>query len=641
MRSRLGVKIARFVAVAVLAAAGLVPATAQAQTGELVLNVGTDQKLKVLNPWYSITVADYEIFQIQYELLVSFDINLESAPGFAETWESSADGMTHTFHIRPNMLWSDGQPATCEDARWTYQFVLDAVDSERGFVGSGYLEPYLTNTGLDSVECSDDLTLVAHTKHPSTLLTQAYIPILPAHIWSNYTMDEIGRRNDPNFFANEPPVVGSGPYVATEWDPPSFIKMERNPNYWGDKTAGPDAIQFQNYSGADTMALALLNGELDYAGGLSAPIFDSLGDRPDIQKVEGYSNGYTYLSFNTRATKPGYNGSTSALEDQKFRDALGFAINRQELVDKVLNGHGVAGTTHVPPYHVNWHVEPDNPRDFNIEEANARLDAAGYARGADGRRVDKDGKPIVLRLTWPNSETNAPGDAQFIQGWFEQIGIGVDAFVTDEGKLIDDLLSPEYGDQYKADWDFYIWGWVGDPDPTSLLSLFQKDQIAAGINDCFFESDRYDELFQEQLEATTAEERLAAVDEMQQIFYDYACYHILYYDNTLAGYRTDKFTNWTNQPPTGGTPIFGYGYPGYVALRDANAEPTPAESTPPATTAPGTSAGPATPAPSGGSPTSGTGGDSTPLIIGAIALIAVIAAGFWFMRRRGPAVEEE
>jgi peptide/nickel transport system substrate-binding protein len=137
MRSRLGVKLARFIAVAALAAAGLVPAAAQAQSDELVLNVGTDQKLKVLNPWYSVTVADYEIFQIQYELLVSFDINLESAPGFAETWESSADGMTHTFHIRPNMLWSDGEPATCEDVRWTYQFVLDVVDSDRGFVGSG------------------------------------------------------------------------------------------------------------------------------------------------------------------------------------------------------------------------------------------------------------------------------------------------------------------------------------------------------------------------------------------------------------------------------------------------------------------------------------------------------------------------
>ena len=637
MRSRLGAKLIRFMAVAALAAAGLVPAAAQAQTGELVLNVGTDQKLRVLNPWYSVTVADYEIFQIQYELLVSFDINLQPAPGFADDWSTSDDGMTHTFHVREGMKWSDGEPATCEDARWTYDFVLKAVASDRGFVGSGYLEPYLTNTGLDKVECTDDHTLVAHTSHPTTLLTQAYVPILPAHIWSKYSMDEIGKRNDPNFFENQPPVVGLGPYVATSWEKGSFIRMERNPNYWGPPGV-PDALLFQTFTGADTMVQALRSGELDYVRGTGADQFDALASEPNIRTSEGFSNGYTMLSFNTRATKPGYNGSTSALEDPAFRDALGFALDRQTLVDRVLNGHGVPGSTHIPPYHVKWHVEPDNPRDFNLDTANERLDAAGYTRGADGRRVDKDGKPIELRLTWPDSEDHA-ADAQFIKEWFEQAGVGVDAFVTEEGKLIDDLLGPEYGDQYKADWDMYMWGWVGDPDPTSLLSLFTTDQIPAGINDCFYSDPQYDDLFKQQLEATSEDARHELIAQMQQLFYDAACYHVLYYDSVLDAQRTDKFTNWTNQPPEGGTPIFGYGYPGYLALQDANAQPSTGPSTPGGTAAPGASGAP-TPGPSA-SPTGGTGGDSTPLLIAAIVLIAVIAAGFWLMRRRGPAVEEE
>jgi len=637
MRSRLGVRLSRFIAIAALAAVGLVPGVARAQADDLVLTVGTDQNLRVLNPWFSVTVADYEIFQIQYDLLVSFGIDLQPAPGFADEWSSSDDGMTHNFHIREGMLWSDGEPATCADVEYTFEFVLEAVNSDRGFVGSGYLEPYLTNTGLESVECEDEHNLVAHTAHPSTLLTQAYIPILPEHIWSQYSMDEIGRRNDPNHFANDQfPVVGTGPYVAAAWERGSFIRMERNENYWG--TPGvPDAIQFQNFAGADTMDQALRRGEIDYTGGLTADLFDALDGVENIQTAEGYSNGYTMLSFNTRATQPGYNGSTSALEDPAFRDALGFAIDRQALVDRALNGHGVAGLTHVPPYHANWHVEPDNPRDFNIDTANQRLDAAGYSRGADGRRVDKEGQPIEIRITWPDSEEVAPTVAQFIEGWWEQIGIGVDAYVTEEATLIDDLLGPEYGDQYQADWDANIWGWVGDPDPTSLLSLFTQDQIPAGINDCFYSDDRYDELFQEQLEATSEDARLAIIDEMQQRFYDAACYHVLYYDSVLHAMRTDKFTNWTNQPPVGGTPIFGYGYSGYLAIQDATAQPSPG---PAETTDPGATAGPATPAPSG-APTGSAGGDSTPLIIGAIALIAVIAGGFWFMRRRGAAVEEE
>jgi peptide/nickel transport system substrate-binding protein len=635
MRSRPGAKLTRFLAVMAIAAVGLVPGVASAQTDDLILRVGTDQKLRVLNPWFSVTYADYEVFQLQYDLLVSFGNNLEPVAGFADEWSSSEDGLTHTFHIREGMLWSDGTPATCEDARWTYDFVLKAVATDRGYVGSGYLEPYLTNTGLESVTCEDD-NLVAKTEFPTTLLTQAYVPILPAHIWGEYTIDQIGRKNVDGAFANDEfPVVGTGPYVATSWEPRQFIRFDRNPNYWG--TPGvADAIVFEQFSGQDTMVQALRSGELDYVRGTGADLFDAISTEPNIRVSEGYANGYTYLSFNTRATQPGYRGSTSALEDQAFRDALGYALDRQTLVDEVLNGHGVAGSTHVPPYHVNWHVEPATPRTFNIDEANRRLDAANYPRGADGIRVDKENKPINLRLTWPDSEDHSD-DAEFIREWFQQIGIGVDAFQTDEGKLLEDLPGPEYDDGYNADFDFYMWGWGGDPDPMSLLSLFTTEEIGSATNDCFYSDPRYDELFELQQRAVDVAERKQYIDEMQQLFYDAACYHVLYYDSELHAQRTDKFTGWVNQPPDTGTPLFGFGYSGYLALQDASAEPSPG---PTVTAAPGATPGPATPAPSA-APTGGTGGDSTPVIIGAIVLIAVIAAGFWYMRRRGPSVEEE
>jgi peptide/nickel transport system substrate-binding protein len=638
MRYRLGVKLARFIALAALIGAGMLPATASAGTGQpLVLKIGTDQDLETLNPWQSITVADYEIFQIQYELLMGYDINLETAPGFAESFDASADQKTFTFHIRPNMKWSDGKPATCDDALYTYQFALDALaDEDYGYVGSGYLEPSLSNAGLESVECTDPLTFVAKTSHPTTILAQAYVPILPKHIWSKYTLEEISNAEADGFFKNEPPVVGSGPYVVDQWEAGNSIHFKRNDNYWG--TPGvPDEIVFQKFKDSNTMVQALKNGELDYVRGTGADQFDALQNQPDIRTSEGFSNGFTYLSFNTRATQKGYHGSTSALEDQKFRDALGFAIDRQTLVDRVLNGHGVVGSTHIPPYQVKWHVEPTTPRTFNIDEANTRLDAAGYKRGADDKRVDKDGKPITLRLTWPDSEDHAT-DAQFIQGWWEQLGITVDAFVTNEGKLLDDLLGPET-DGGPADWDAYMWGWVGDPDPTSLLSIFQTSQIESGTNDCFYSDPKYDELFETQLNAVDETSRKAAIAEMQNLFYDAACYHVLYYDSFLDAQRTDKFTNWVNQPPDSGTPIFGYGYVGYMQLQDASAVPTPGP-TVAATTAPGASGGAATPAPSG-VPASNAGAISTPVLIGALIVILVIAGGFLLMRRRGPKVEEE
>lgn len=634
-RPRLGPSARALLAAMLLVAPALIMAGGARAADDLILKVGTDQKLETLNPWASVTVADYEIFQIQYEMLVGFDNNLQPTPAFADRWTENATKTVHTFHIREGLKWSDGQPATCEDARYTYQLIIDAAASNLGALGSGYLDPYLLNAGVKTVACSDGGSLVVTTDFPTTLLLQAYVPILPKHIWSKYTLDQIGNSEATGYFVNNPPVVGSGPYVVVEWKSGEFIRMARNPNYWG-KPGVPKEIIFQQFSGADTMVQALKSGELDYVRGTGADQFDALKKEPNIATSEGFSNGYTYLSMNTRGNTGGYNASTSALADQKFRDAIGFAIDRQALVDKVLNGHGVPGTTHIPPYQAKWHVEPARPRTFNIAEANSRLDAAGYAKNADGKRLDKEGKVITLRLTWPDSEDHS-ADAQFIAGWFQQIGIGVDAFVTEEGKLYEDLAGPESGG--KANWDLYIWGWTGDPDPMSLLSFFTTDQIKPAINDSFYSNPRYDELFKLQQRATDETQRRTYIAEMQQLFYDAAAYQILYYDSELHAYRTDKFAGWVNQPPQNGTPLFGYGYSGYMALTDAKATPTPGPTVAVAT-APASGA-PATPTPTQAPSGNTSGGLSTPVLIGGLVVIVVLVGGFVLLRRRGGASQEE
>ena len=129
---------------------------------------------------------------------------------------------------------------------------------------------------------------------------------------------------------------------------------------------------------------------------------------------------------------------------------------------------------------------------------------------------------------------------------------------------------------------------------------------------------------------------------MQQIFYDQAPYHILYYDNELHAYHTDKFANWQTQPTDGGTPFFVNGSLNYTLLTDAKATPTP---TPTPTEAPSAVRrrlrGPATapsPAPSATpAPGGGGAGDSTDtllLIGGAVVLVVLLAVGFVLWRRR-------
>ncbi len=258
------------------------------------------------------------------------------------------------------------------------------------------------------------------------------------------------------------------------------------------------------------------------------------------------------------------------------------------LVDRTLVGHGVPGTTQVPPYHTDWHVPPAVPA--HVRPRRGQVDASSRPGTCSmgPRRLDKDGNPITLRLTWPDSEEESATDAQFIAGWLTELGITVEAAVTEEGKLLDDLLGPPDGD---ADWDFYMWGWVGDPDPMSLLSFFTSGQLG-GLNDSFFSNERYDELFELQQRAVDQTERKGYITEMQEIFYEQAPYHVLYYDNELHAYRTDTFAGWINQPPENGTPLFGYGPIGYTKLTLAGeASPEPSTEAPTAsggTESPGT-----------------------------------------------------
>lgn len=598
----------------------------------LVLRAGTDQDLQVLNPFNSVVVADFEVFTLNYDLLVGFGQDLEPVPGFAESWEPSEDGLTWTFRIRPGMLWSDGEPATSADVVYTYQLVLDALETDTGFLGQGYLDGYLTNAGVTSVTAPDEETVVIETEFANTLLLQAYVPILPEHIWSEYTLEEIGNFEGAEPFLNEPPVVGTGPYQAVEFEAGNFIRFERNESYWGEQGAADEVI-IQRFASPDTMVQALKTGEVDYVRGVLADQFTDLLDEPDIVAVEGIANGYTELSINTGGNKEGYGGRTAALADPAFRDALGYAIDKEQLVEATLGGYGTPGSTIIPPFHTRWHVPPENPRTFDIAEANRRLDAAGYVLNAEGQRLDKEGQPLNLRLTWPDSEAENATNAQFIVEWFGELGITVEAAVTEEGKLIEDVTGPPNG---PANYDLYMWGWVGDPDPTSLLDFFRTEQIG-GSSDSYYSNPRYDELFELQRAEPDPEKRLEYLTEMQELVYAEAPYHILYYDAELHAYRTDKFGGWTNQPSEGGTPLFGYGPFGYTKLTDLSAEP----SAQPSGEAPSGPSGGPSPAPSGDQSPTGGGGSQLPLIAGIVALVAILAVGLIIVRQRSTATEEE
>jgi len=636
----------RLAAALLLTAAVLLPAaTTVSAKDPLILRIGTNQDPSSINPWNANLVVEYEIFQLNYDLLVNFADDLSPAPGFAQSWTQSADGKSWTFKMRPDMKWSDGQPATSEDARWTLQYILDANKSG-DTLGLGYISAYPINAGIASVSAPDPETLIVTTTHTTDRVLSMDTPILPKHIWSKISAKDSGN------FPNTPPVVGSGPYQAVEWKTGQYIRFVRNPNYWGPQGAADEIVIRFFPNAEDTMVQAFKRGELDYIRNPSAQQFDQLKTMPGVVAIDAPSTGFDELGFNTYTKPvPGGGASTKALQDPAFRSALGYAIDRQLLLDKVHHGHGTIGTTMVPPYYLQYHIDPTDLTTFDINVAKQKLEAAGYPLNAQGQRLDKQGKPINLRLYFPNTDPTYPTDAQFITDWFGQLGITVKSQSFDSGTLTDILLGPsgKTPPKGKLAYDMFIWGWVGDNnDPNTLLQIFLCSSIGSS-SDSQFCDPKYDALYNQQNESPTAAGRKDPMAQMQQLIYDAAPYQILDNSSELHVYRTDKFANWQQMPPKTGTPLFVMGNINYTQLTDATALPSPspssATSAAPAGSVPpsaGQSAASATPAPSGGG--SGGGSSSALLLVGAVGLVAVLAVGFVIVRRGragGPPKEEE
>jgi peptide/nickel transport system substrate-binding protein len=239
----------------------------------------------------------------------------------------------------------------------------------------------------------------------------------------------------------------------------------------------------------------------------------------------------------------------------------------------------------------------------------------------------------------PDSDANYPKAAEFIEGWFDELGIGLTTQVFDSDSLVDLMLPPEAGEGYTADYDLFIWGWSGNPDPNGLLQIFLCSAIGSS-SDSNWCNEQYDTWYDEQNAAQTAEERAAILDDMQQLAYDDAPYHILFYDANLHAYRTDRFTDWQKQPSANGTPLYAYGTLNYTLLKDATAVPSP-EPSPSAGASSGASAAPSASPDDGGS--TGGEGDNTVLIVALVALAAIVVVGLVLVARRrgGGSAEEE
>ncbi|MER9770138.1 ABC transporter substrate-binding protein [Mesorhizobium sp. M0189] len=487
-----------------------------------------------LNPFATWSSAWPTFFT--YDTLVGVDAQRHSdRKGFAKQWSVADDKLTWTFKIWPNMKWSDGQPATARDAAFTYNYLRDSIG-----------KPDELNTGqnstdgldnVSSITALDDETLQIVTKKPSRWPVDNWILIVPEHIWK-----DIGFADARSAFRNDPPLVGTGPMIVAEFQQGQFVRFTPNEYYRTGKPATEGMI-LNTFSTADPIAQGLKSGNLDYGLNLTVAQWGELSKDSNIVVGQQRIEQRNYLAFNTLATDGA--GSTKALQDSAFRDAIGYAIDQKAIVDRAFRGHADPGVGLAMPAAADYYSElKDIRRNFDLAEAGRRLDAAGYRdTNGDGIREDKEGKSFQLELitgTLSGTLEMPIAAVQLIAAWLAQIGIPVSVTQLDAGALSARTKTPAQGG---GAWDLLVaQGW-DSPTPHAILSLGSSKNIGIS-NRSYWKNNKFDELLSEADGTVDLQRSKELVDQAVRLIYVEAPYIMLCYPLLLDAHRKDCFEGW-------------------------------------------------------------------------------------------------
>jgi peptide/nickel transport system substrate-binding protein len=579
------------VAALALVLAGAPAANAQSKPAKKVLRYGWAQDPQTLNPFVDQDEEDFNIWALDWDLLVDFSPkNLGPTPGIAKSWTVSPDKKTVTFKLFPGRKWSDGQPITSADVKYSLQ-----VLGGNGALFTSYTE------NVTSIATPDPNTVVIKTSKPDARIVGGlFIYILPKHVWGKYSVKTLLGSYKPSM-----PLVGSGPYVATKFQRNHIIVMDRNP-YWRGPRPKFDEIQFIKFGNVDAAERALRLGEVDFVREVQASSFARMGKAPHIKTIKAPSPSFTELAFNLCSRKICPDAKFNpAVQDRTVRQAIAYAVDRSRInaiADRNTSfvGHGI-----LPQYYSSFYQQPAQDYPFNPAKADQMLDAAGYKRGGDGVRAK--GKLKLDFDLWVRTESPENIQAaKLVAEMAGKIGVKFNVKPVSVDKLTEITVQTKNGKR-APDFDTFIWGWGGDPyDPSTLLNLLTTSAIAPQTSDSLYSNPAYDKLYAQQAGEFGVANRRAIIAKMLAISQRDLPYLVLTVDPLLQAYRTDRLANTGRWCPQGS---------GDLTCDEVSYVPL------------------LTLAPASAKASSGGGGGAVFVIVGLVVL-ALIAGGLWLARRR-------
>lgn len=347
----------------------------------------------------------------------------------ATDYSVSEDGLLWTVHIRDDVKFTDGEPLTARDVAFTYNTVKES-SSVNDF------------TMLDHAEALDDTTVVFHMTRPFSIwpYTMAVVGIVPEHAY------------DSASYGSNP--IGSGRYILKQWDKGQQVILDANPDYYGEQpNMQRVTIVFME---EDAAFLAAQAGEVDLAY-TSATYSDQTVEGYSLAAYESVDNrGFNLPAVPEQTTESGETIGNDFTADVQVRRAINIGVDRQEMIDHVLNGYGS------PAYSVcdqmPWYNSASEVT-YDPEKAKLLLDEAGWKTGEDGIR-EKDGVKAELNLLYATGDSVRQALAADFAEQLKELGISC----TLEGVGWDTAYD-------RAQSDPLIWGW-GAHTPMELYNIY-------------------------------------------------------------------------------------------------------------------------------------------------------------------------
>ena len=414
-------------------------------------------------------------------------------PAQAESYTVSEDQLVYTFTLREGLKWSDGSALTANDFVYSwnraiapetaadYSYMFESID--------GYEEGNL------NVVAQDDRTLVVTLKAvtPYFLELCAFPTFFP--------VQQVAVEANPDAWATDPATyVGNGPYKLVEWVHDSYMKYEKNENYWDVDSLGPDALEFVLMSDPGAQLAAYETGELLLIDDVPTDEIAALSANSDFYK-EGQLGTY-YVSFNTQ---------NEYLSNPLVRKALTLAIDREYICNEI----GQAGQVPAGAFAAMGLSDADSSKEFrevggdyydpydyegNLELAKAALAEAGYPNG--------EGLPVFEYLYNEGGIHGVTGEA--LQSMWAQIGVNVELVSQEWATFLNTRKNGEY--------DIARNGWLGDyNDPVSFLDMWIT---GGGNNDAQWSNTDYDALISQVKASSDQAERMQLMHEAEDIIFD-------------------------------------------------------------------------------------------------------------------------